>query len=210
MSIDNAQHLDLPTEVATYLTAEADLLLRLPQEPLAALVAMLIETYERAGKLITMGNGGHGATASHMVNDMGKHLFVTDDRSAFVVAGRRFRALCLNDNWATLTAWANDMGYESCFAAPLANWVEPDDLVLGISASGNSPNVLRAFEVAKQVGAKTVCLAGPTGGKAKDLADLVITVPSDNVLQVEDAHMIIAHLCTEIVRKYVQREAEDA
>lgn len=203
----NCESLDISGEVSAYLTAEADLLLRLPQEPLAALVAMIIETYERGGKLITMGNGGHGATASHLVNDMGKHLFVTDDRTAFVVKEKGFRTLCLNDNWATLTAWANDMGYEACFAAPLANWVEAEDLVLAISASGNSPNVLKAFEVARQVGAKTVCLAGRGGGKAVGIADLTITVPSDNVLQVEDVHMTIAHLCTEIVRKYVQRKA---
>ena len=201
----NAESFDIAGEVGTYLTAEADLLTRLPQEPVAALVQMVIEAYESGGKLITMGNGGHGATASHMVNDMGKHLFVTDDRTAFVVKDKTFRALCLNDSWATLTAWANDMGYESCFAGPLANWVEPNDVVLGISASGNSPNVLKAFEVARQAGAKTVCLAGRGGGKAIEIADLVITVPSDNVLQVEDVHMTIAHLCTEVVRKYVQR-----
>ncbi len=203
----SCQSVDIAGEVRTYLATEADLLLRLPQEPLAALVEMIIETYERGGKLITMGNGGHGATASHMVNDMGKHLFVTDDRTAFVVKEKGFRTLCLNDNWATLTAWANDMGYEACFAASLANWVEADDLVLAISASGNSPNVLKAFEVARQVGARTVCLAGSGGGKAREIADLTLTVPSDNVLQVEDVHMTIAHLCTEIVRKYVQRNA---
>ncbi len=202
---NDAEAFDVAGEVATYLTTEADLLTRLPQEPVAILVQMIIEAYENGGKLITMGNGGHGATASHMVNDMGKHLFVTDDRTAFVVKEKGFRTLCLNDNWATLTAWANDMGYDSCFAAPLANWVEPHDLVLGISGSGNSANVLRAFEVARQAGAKTVCLAGSGGGQARDLADLVITVPSENVLQVEDVHMTIAHLCTEVVRKYVQR-----
>jgi D-sedoheptulose 7-phosphate isomerase len=201
----NAEDFNIAAEVATYLTTEADLLARLPQEPLAALVQMVIDTYESGGKLITMGNGGHGATASHLVNDMGKHLFVTDDRTAFVVKEKGFRTLCLNDSWATLTAWANDMGYDSCFAAPLANWVEPNDLVLGISGSGNSPNVLKAFEVARQAGAKTVCLSGRGGGKAREVADLVVTVPSDNVLQVEDAHMTIAHLCTEVVRKYVQR-----
>jgi len=195
-------------EVAKYLQTEADLLMQIPQEPLRRLVEMIIDTYENGKKLITMGNGGHGSTASHMVNDMGKHLFVTDDRSAFAVSGQRFRALCLNDNWATLTAWANDMGLESCFAAPLTNWVEEGDLVLAISGSGNSANVLKAFEVAQQAGAKTVCLTGPTGGQAREVVDLLVTIPSDNVLQVEDAHMTVTHLCTEVVRKYIQQQGE--
>jgi D-sedoheptulose 7-phosphate isomerase len=192
-------------EVAAYLLAEADVLQKQPQDIVSHLVRMFIEVYETGKTLYTMGNGGHGSTASHMVNDMSKHLFVTDDRSAFVVRGGRFRAICLNDSWATMTAWANDMGWEMAFAGSLANLVERGDLVLGISGSGNSPNILKAFDVAKQAGAKTACLAGPTGGKAREVADLCVTVPCDNILQIEDVHMTIAHLCTEVVRKYIQR-----
>ena len=179
-----------------------------PQYSVSLLIQMLIEDYEDGSTLYTMGNGGHGATASHMVNDMSKHLFVTDDRSAFVVKGGRFRAICLNDSWATMTAWANDMGWEMAFAGPLANMVAAGDVVLGISGSGNSPNILKAFEVAQQAGAKTVCLTGPSGGKARQVADLCVTVPCENILQIEDVHMTITHLCTEVVRKYVQRQGQ--
>ena len=202
------QGFSVPEEVARYFQTEAEVLQRQPHDSVAQLCQILIAAYENGNTLYTMGNGGHGVTASHMVNDMSKHLFVTDDRSAFVVKGRRFRATCLNDSWAAMTAWANDMGWEMAFAGPLANMVEAGDVVRGISGSGNSPNILKAFAVAREAGAKTVCLTGPTGGKAKQVADLCVTVPCDNILQIEDVHMTITHLCTEVVRKYVQRQGQ--
>lgn len=130
----------------------------------------LLKAYEDEKKVITMGNAGHASTASHHVNDLTKHTIVCDEKSEVIVKEKRFKALCLNDSIATLTGWANDAGYESCFSEPLAGWVEEGDVVIGISASGNSQNILRAFRVAKDKEAITIALSDYQGGKIKEIA----------------------------------------
>src|SRR5205809_8092146 len=112
-------------------------------------------------------------------------------------------AISLTDHVPLITAWSNDTAYEHIFAEQLANMIEPGDLVIGISASGNSPNVINALQLAKASKASTVGLLGAKGGKIKDIVDAYVLAPGQNVEQEEDAHMILAHVITRHMRAVV-------
>lgn len=148
----------------------------------------LLECHRRGGTVFVLGNGGSAATASHFVCDLAKGTR-TDGFPAF-------RVLSLTDNVPLMTAWANDTSYDRVFAEQLSALVRPGDVVIAISASGNSPNVLAATRVARQLGAATIALTGQSGGRLGRLAELTIRVPAHSIEQVEDAHLAIAHsLC---------------
>jgi D-sedoheptulose 7-phosphate isomerase len=106
---------------------------------------------------------------------------------------KRFRAISLSDNIPLMTAWGNDTSYDNIFSEQLENLVQAGDLVIGISGSGNSPNVLNALKLARKKKAKTIGLTGFQGGKMKELCDICLVVPSDNMQRIEDAHLIIEH-----------------
>lgn len=147
-------------------------------------------------QLFIMGNGGSAATASHFACDLGKNT---------VMAGfPRLRVQSLNDNMAVFAAYANDYGYDTVFAEQLANFVQPEDVVLAISTSGNSANVLKAVQVARACGAFTIGWSGYQGGKLAKMVDLPIVVPSDSIEQIEDIHLMMAHMVTISVRKAAQ------
>ena len=117
----------------------------------------------------------------------------------------------LTDHVPLITAWSNDTAYEHIFAEQLANMIEPGDVVIGISASGNSPNVINAMKLTKQHRGFTIALLGAKGGKLKDIVDAYVLAPGQNIEQEEDAHMILAHVITrhmrEIVRSYADKLA---
>jgi len=139
-----------------------------------------------------MGNGGSASTATHFVCDLGKNT-----RSPELP---NFRVIGLSDNMAIFSALANDEGYENVFAQQLASFVQPEDIVIGISASGNSPNVLRAMVLANQRGARTVAFTGFDGGKLRSLAGIEIHVPSHCIEHVEDIHLVLEHLITKALK----------
>jgi D-sedoheptulose 7-phosphate isomerase len=148
--------------------------------------------------VIIMGNGGSAATASHMACDLGKNT---------VIPGRpRFRVMALTDSMALITAYANDLGYENVFAEQLTNLVRPGDIVVGISTSGNSPNVLRAIELARQAGAITIGWTGYDGGKLAQMVDVPVVVPNHCVEQLEDVHLMLEHMVTAALRQAIQME----
>jgi len=189
-----------------YVGGLRDSLQKLDTDEIARVVEIIFRAFERGKKIFTMGNGGHASTASHMINDIAKHTICSDEKDT-VVSEKRFRTLCLNDSVALLTSIANDMGYEHIFSEQLASWCEEGDVVIGISASGSSENIIKAFEVAKSRGATSICLSGKGGGKAKDFADICIVVPSDKTVQIEDAHLAIVHaLCDELKKKVQGRD----
>jgi D-sedoheptulose 7-phosphate isomerase len=158
-------------------------------EILAEVADLLMACRERGGTIFVLGNGGSAATASHFACDLAKNT-----RGGGLDP---FRAVALTDNVPLLTAWGNDTNYERVFAEQLHPLVRPDDVVVIISASGDSPNVLAAAEVARDVGATTVALTGRTGGLVGPMADVAVSVPSDSMDQVEDGHMMMCHsLCT--------------
>lgn len=136
--------------------------------------------------IFTCGNGGSAATASHFATDIVKGASFQRDK--------RFRIMALTDSLSTLTAYSNDVNYDCVFAEQLKNFAEPGDLVLAISGSGNSPNVLRAVEYANQAGCKTIAMTGRDGGKLGPMAHLNIQVPVPHMGRIEDAHMIVCHM----------------
>lgn len=165
----------------------------LPREEIRRVVLALRETGERNGQVFLLGNGGSAATASHMACDLG--------RIPATPGGRPLRALALTDNVATITAWANDVSYEEVFARQLLCLVQPGDLVIALSGSGNSPNVLRAVAVAKAAGARTVGFTGYPGGKLRQLVDISIVAPGRCIEQAEDAHLVLDHVISVALRE---------
>ncbi|MGH9664819.1 MAG: SIS domain-containing protein [Bryobacteraceae bacterium] len=136
--------------------------------------------------IFVCGNGGSASTASHFACDIVK--------GASFNRKRRFRIMALTDSLQTLTAYSNDVSYDCVFLEQLKNFAEPGDLVMGISGSGNSPNVLRAIEYANSIGCKTLALTGRDGGKLGPLAQLNIQVAEPHMGRIEDAHMIVCHM----------------
>jgi D-sedoheptulose 7-phosphate isomerase len=173
-----------------YLAYLSELFSRIDGKEIAAFASAL-DAARQAGKAIYfMGNGGSAATSSHFANDLGK--------GARVKGKKPFRTMSLADNLPLLTAIANDEGYENVFIDQIEGIVEEGDVVVGISASGNSPNVVRAIEYANSRGAVTVGLTGFSGGRLKEAAKLTVHVetPEGEYGPVEDIHMILDHLVT--------------
>jgi D-sedoheptulose 7-phosphate isomerase len=137
-------------------------------------------------QIFVCGNGGSAATASHFVTDLVK--------GASYNRHVRFRILALTDSLPTISAYANDVSYESVFVEQLKNFAQPGDVVMGVSGSGNSPNVLRAVEYANALGCRTLGLTGRDGGKLGGMAQLHIPVPVPHMGRIEDAHMVICHM----------------
>jgi D-sedoheptulose 7-phosphate isomerase len=165
---------------------------RLPFETIDQIASVLIGAYEGGRTIYLFGNGGSAALASHLACDLGKGTLNGTEK--------RFRALALTDNVPLMTAWANDSRYEDIFAEQLTNLVRRGDVAFAISGSGNSPNVLRALTVAREAGAITVGLSGFQGGKMKDLCDVCMVVPCDNMQIIEDLHMCSAHALFTCIR----------
>jgi D-sedoheptulose 7-phosphate isomerase len=180
----------------------------LPYRQISRMVEIIWEACRTGKRIFTMGNGGHCNTASHMINDIAKHTVSSDDKKQVVADANRFKTMCLNDSMSFVTGIANDMGYEQIFAEQLANWVERGDVVIGISGSGNSANVLAAFRVARSRGATTIAMAGFKGGKSATEADLCIVVPCDKMVMVEDFHMMISHMVADELKKLVQNRTD--
>lgn len=174
-----------------------------PTETVLKLVDLFYTAYKERKFVYTMGNGGSGLVASHIIQDLVKHTIVTDKKDE-TIEGSRFKGFCLSECSSTLSAWANDVGYDSIYAQVLTNVVETGDIVIGISGSGNSKNIIKAIEVAKAKGAVTVGFTGGTGGKLKEICDCCFVTPSDINYIVEDVHNIVVHLVCDILRSIVQ------
>lgn len=159
---------------------------------IARIIPVLLEARAHDRTIYFFGNGGSASTASHFVCDIGKATIRGD--------GKRFRCVALVDNVESLTAWANDAEYARVFSEQLATLAHPGDVAFGISGSGNSPNVLRAMEVARSMGLRTIGLTGMGGGKLKGLVEIPVVVPSNNMQHIEDVHLLVGHLLTSYLR----------
>ncbi|MDM8000429.1 MAG: SIS domain-containing protein [Dehalococcoidia bacterium] len=178
--------------IVAYLSCVQGTLGKLPLNEIELVVGLLRQARAERKRVFLFGNGGSAATASHLACDLGKG---TNGH------GRpRLRVVALTDNMPLISAWANDSSYEEVFAQQLVEQVEPGDIVIGISASGNSRNVLNGIRVAKSAGAITVGLTGFDGGELKNQADHCIVVPDDSIDQVEDVHLMLGHIIASCLR----------
>lgn len=187
------------TDPRSYIQLVKDTLDALDPASIEALAQAFLQTREAGGNIYTFGNGGSGATASHAAGDFLK--------GASYGLDKRFRMICLNDNLPSMMAIANDIGWEDIFVEPLRNFLEPKDLVIGISGSGNSENVVRALSHARDKGARTVAMCGYKGGKIKDLADIVIHAPVMDMEVVEDVHMVVFNIVKKAMMKQLLGDA---
>ncbi len=182
-----------PSEFAkTYLQDLRRVLDKLPLEQLDKIVGILEAAHAAGKQIFVIGNGGSAATASHMMNDLNKGTLGHQGDAPW----KRFKVIALTDNVSLMTAWANDTSFNAVFSEPLKNLANRGDVLIAISASGNSPNIVAAIEVAKQLGLTVLGLGGFTGGKLAQLADVCFVVPSNGYGPVEDVHMILDHILT--------------
>ena len=178
--------MDYTGDIRTYLEWEREVLASLDVEAISTVMNVLEETRLSGNRVFICGNGGSAATASHFTCDFNKGVSYSQKV--------KYNFECLNDNIPMLMAIANDISYEDIFSEPLKNKMHPEDVLLAISGSGNSRNVVKAVEYARSIGARTVSLVGYDGGRLKELTDYCIHVKINNMQIVEDVHMVMDHV----------------
>lgn len=189
--------------ITEYFTKIKKILDNIPAEKIEKVSQILLEAYKKDKQVFIMGNGGSAATASHFACDLGKgttqgHVFRNK---------KRFKVISLNDNTPLVTALSNDCGYDNVFTEQLINLVNKGDVVIALSASGNSKNVLNAVKYAKEKGAITIAFTGFGGGKLMNLADESLIADSNDFGPVEDSHLILEHLICDYLRKRLENES---
>jgi D-sedoheptulose 7-phosphate isomerase len=184
----------------------ADQMLSLPKEEIAKATHIIQSVYERDGRIYVFGNGGSMAMATHWVSDFNKTVF-SHNLDADI---RRFQAIRLPSTEAEITAWANDVGFDMVFAGPLKNYIQETDCLIAISSSGNSPNIIKAVELAKEHHVPVIGISGFTGGKLNELADakIVVKTKPGAYTIVESIHNAILHLFTSYFQDYFDHIVE--
>ena len=176
-----------------YIRKEIEVLQSLDRKSIAKALDKLTEAWENERDIYIFGNGGSSATASHFENDFNKGVSEPLEK--------KFRFHCLNDNMSTVMAVANDLGFEEVFRFQLVNRVKKDDIIMAISGSGNSKNVLNAVEYAKEKGAYIIGITGYNGGKLMGLSDLNLHADINSMQITEDIHMMFDHLMMSVLYK---------
>ena len=192
--------MDMSKFTASYITKLIHLLQNIDVKQICDIQQVIEESIQRVSKIYIIGNGGSAATASHMVNDLGAGL-----RRRKII---NFDVISLADNVAVTTAIANDIGYENIFYMQLEGLLKPEDLIIAISCSGNSPNILKAVEYAQKIGSTIIGITGFDGGNLKNLSDINFHVdaPKGEYGLVEDMHMILDHI---IYSYYIHKGTQD-
>lgn len=183
------------SEITMQLAAHRDVIARVEQEltsRIAEMVELMVDTFQRGGKVLVMGNGGSAADAQH---------FVAEIVGRFKMERRGLPALALSTDTSILTAIGNDYGFDRVFSRQVEALAATGDLVIGISTSGNSPNVLLALQLARETGCRTVGLLGKDGGSIKDVCDLALIVPTNDTPRVQEAHITIIHIVCDLLEK---------
>lgn len=169
-----------------YISLVQDTLAKLDLTQLEAVKKALLKAKETGKGIYIFGNGGSGGTASHIAGDFVKGASYGEEK--------RYKFICLNDNFSAIGAISNDISFDNIFSEQVKNFVEEGDLVIGLSGSGNSLNVVKAFEEAQQKKAITVAFCGYSGGKIKDMADLAVHIPVNDMEIAEDFHLMVFHM----------------
>lgn len=162
-------------------------------------VEILLTAYHNENHVFVMGNGGSGSTASHFACDINKGVSHT--------LSRRFRVISLNDNMPLIMAYSNDLSYEEIFVEQIKNYLGPDDVVIGVSGSGNSRNVLKAIEYANRNQAITIGFTGFDGGQLAKVSQVSLNAAVSDMQQAEDIHLIITHLIMQLLQKSLAGKA---
>ncbi len=181
--------------VATYLDEMEAVVKSISRADVRSIVDRLFEGWQERRTTFIIGNGGSASTASHMMNDLNK---MTSVEGAY-----RFRAIALTDNMPLITAIGNDIDYADVFVEQLRNLLSPKDILIVLSGSGNSENVIRAVKYARELGAYTIGLCGRPGSRLCECADSVVTVPAASICQQEDGHLILNHTIALALRERI-------
>ncbi|GHT86219.1 phosphoheptose isomerase [Spirochaetia bacterium] len=179
--------------IISYIQKEIEVLNKIDIQVINRTINLLMETYEAEKSIYIFGNGGSSATASHYTNDFNKGISEHTEK--------KFNFICLNDNVPTLMAIANDIGFGEIFRFQLKGHLKAGDIVIGISGSGNSINVINAVNYAREQGNKIIGITGYNGGKLGMLSDLHLNVPVNSMQITEDIHMIFDHLMMSVFYK---------
>lgn len=188
--------------ISSYLAELSNTLDKLPLHQIEKLRDILLRAYRESKQVFIMGNGGSAATASHFACDLAKGTTIGNPHMR-----QRFKVIALTDNVPLVTAWANDTDYENIFVEQLKNLLEEGDVVIAISGSGNSKNVLRAVQYANAKAAITIGLTGFEGGRLKDIAQECLIVSSNSMERIEDMHLILEHLLCSYLRELLRVKA---
>ena len=164
------------------------------------IIDVLYNAWDKQKQIFILGNGGSASTASHFACDIGKGTLGRNYNDKSV---KRFKVISLTDNVATITAYGNDLSFDDIFSQQLTNLVCEDDVVIAITGSGNSTNVIKALEVARQSKAITVAFLGFDGGKVKDMVDYPLIFEDNHYGRVEDAHLVLEHLISSVLCKRI-------
>ena len=187
-----SDEMNYENNIKEYLSKEIEVLNEIDALKINASICLIEETRLKGGRVFVFGNGGSAATASHIANDFNKGIsFDLKIKHNFI---------CLNDNVATITAIANDDCYENIFINQIENILKPHDIIIAISGSGNSENVIRAVRYAKTNGNKIISMTGYDGGKLKELSDINLHAHVDNMQIAEDVHMIFNHIMMSMLK----------
>lgn len=189
--------MDFRKEITAYLEDERRVLQSLDVDAISEMMNLFLQVREAGGTIYTLGNGGSSATASHFVCDYAKGA--TEQ-----LGGKPFHVSCLSDNTPVLTAIANDICYEDVFVFQLRGRLRREDALLAISGSGNSENVLRAVDYAREMGVPVIGMTGYDGGRLREKADVRIHVPVCDMQLTEDVHMMLDHLMLRVFRRSMQ------
>ncbi len=184
---------DYKEEICEYFERVKAVLDSIRKDDLNLLMNLLVEARDRGSFVFVMGNGGSASTASHYVCDFNKGISYGKEKM--------FKFICLNDNLPTMMAYANDISYDEIFVGPLRNYLSKGDVVIGISGSGNSANVVKAIQYANEHEGISVGITGFDGGKVKQLSRYNVHVPIDDMQVAEDLHMVLDHCMMKILSK---------
>lgn len=182
---------DFTKQINGYFRRLTDVIAGLNRDEINNFMNVLLRARDNGKNIFIMGNGGSGATASHYCCDFNKGMSYQQQS--------RFKLICLNDNIPTMLAYSNDVGYDDVFIEQLKNFLQPGDLVIGISGSGNSKNVIKAIDYANENGAETLGLSGFSGGLLKQRAKHSVHVNIDDMQITEDIHMALCHMMYSIL-----------
>lgn len=184
--------LDIKNIAQNYLSDLKDTIDKISLEDIQKVADVLLEAYKKNNTVFLLGNGGAASTASHIACDWGKGTL----KNVYDLDEKRLRVISLTDNMASATAFANDLSFDDMFVQQLQGLIKEEDVVIGISGSGNTPNVVRALIYAKSKGAKTIGFLGFHGGSAREFVDCEVTIQSSSYGIIEDLHLSINHLLT--------------